>query len=105
MKLQEEEPIDYNECTREQLIEIVLRRDENFNTLGNHYLEMSKHINNLFQVLTNESINITKRIQTEMTLTESGVPSADGDKEMERDMGKLQAFDMVTRLLLPIYNQ
>ena len=40
-----------------------------------------------------------------MTLTESGVPSADGDKEMERDMGKLQAFDMVTRLLLPIYNQ
>lgn len=77
MILQEEQPIDYNECNREQLIEILLRRDENFIKLAEDYLKTKDHINNLCMFIGDEMMSMAKNMQTEMVLTQAGTPSID----------------------------
>lgn len=102
MKLQEENPIDYNECTREQLIEIVLRRDENFIKLADDYLKTKDHINNLCMFIADEMMGMAKNMQTEMILTQAGTPSIDAE-DVQKDMGKVEAYTTILNKLTPIF--
>lgn len=101
MKLQEEEPIDYSECTREELIEIVLRRDENFIKLANDYLKTKDHINNLCMFIGDEMMAMHKNFQTEQILSQAGTSSID-QEDIQRDMGKVEAYTNILNKITQI---
>jgi hypothetical protein len=95
--------LDYNDCTKEQLIALLYQKDENFVELGNCHLRMSEGLNRVLEGLANESLGITRLMQTEITLQNAGVDSKDSKLIMEREFGKLQAYQQLINMLMPIY--
>jgi hypothetical protein len=53
--------------------------------------------------LANESLGITRLMQTEITLQNAGVDSKDSKLIMEREFGKLQAYQQLINMLMPLY--
>lgn len=101
MKLEQENPIDYYECLREELIEILLRRDKNFIELAEEYLKIKEHINNLCMFIGNEMMAMHKNMQTEIVLSQAGTPSVD-PSDIEKDLGKVEAYTTILNKLTPI---
>lgn len=97
--------LDYNTCTKEQLIAIMFQKDENFVKLGNRYLKIFEGLNMTLEGLLNETLSITKLMQTEVTLINAGVESKDAKLLMEREHGKLQAYQKVLNMLMPIVEE
>jgi hypothetical protein len=64
---------------------------------------MSEGLNRVLEGLANESLGITRLMQTEITLQNAGVDSKDSKLIMEREFGKLQAYQQLINMLMPIY--
>jgi capsid portal protein len=105
MNFENELPVNYNECNREQLIELISKRDENFIKLGNAYLEVMNMLGNIIIEIENEANKTIRIMKTEFTLSQAGVPSSDEKNILEKEIGRMEAFDFILKVLAPIYNK
>lgn len=105
MNFENELPVNYNECNREQLIELISKRDENFIKLGNEYLEVMNTLGNIIIEIENEANKTIRIMKTEFTLSQAGVPSSDEKNILEKEIGRMEAFDFILKVLAPIYNK
>lgn len=102
--MEKEELIDYNECSREKLLELLAKRDAMCVELGNKYLALNEHVNKTLQYIIDESFKANKMFKTEETLNDAGVPSADQDLVYAKEIAKLEAYQKIVALLTPIFN-
>ena len=102
--MEREELIDYNECSREKLLELVIKRDAMLIELGHKYLAVNEHVNKTLQFIVDEGFNSNQMFKTEATLEDAGVPSADQDLVFAKEIAKLEAYQKIVALLTPIFN-
>jgi hypothetical protein len=105
MNLENELPIDYNECNREQLFELLIKRDREFIQLGKEYLEVMNLLGNIIFEIENEAQKTLSIMKTEIALSDAGVPSSDEEAILKKEVGRMEAFDFILRTLSPIYNR
>jgi hypothetical protein len=105
MNLENELPIDYNECNREELFELLIKRDKEFLQLGKEYLQVMSDLGNIILQIENEAQKTLSIMKTEIALSDAGVPSSDEELILKKEVGRMEAFDFILKTLEPIYNK
>lgn len=96
-----EEPLNYEECSREKLLEVIQNRDKYVIEISKQYLEQSNLIVRLTETLMSESLKSSQVFQTEKMLADAGTPSADATKNIDIEYGKIEGFKIALKILAP----